>query len=71
MLTTMATSSILEVFGHNMPLFIADQGAIWHSSEVRRIIESTRTWIANNRDLRPFVFYMKPFSEQRNALKAT
>ncbi|KON29695.1 hypothetical protein AC480_02690 [miscellaneous Crenarchaeota group archaeon SMTZ1-55] len=58
MLTTMAASSIPEVFGHNMPLFIADQVAKWHGSEVRRIIESTRTWIANNRDLRPFVFYM-------------
>ncbi len=71
MLTTMAASSIPEVFGHNMPLFIADQVAKWHSSEVRRIIESTRTWIANNRELRPFVFYMSTFRERRDDLEAT
>jgi len=69
MLTTMAASSIPEVFGHNMPLFIADQVAKWHSSEVRRIIESTRTWIANNRDLRRFVFYMSTFRERRDDLE--
>lgn len=56
MLTAQADSSIPEVFGHNMPLFIADKVAKWHNSEVCRIVDSTRVWIANNRDLRYFVY---------------
>jgi hypothetical protein len=70
MLTAMADSSIPEVFGHNMPLFIADKVAKWHNSEVRRIIDSTRLWIANNRDLRRFVFYMSTFRERRGELES-
>ena len=70
MLTAQADSSILKVFGHNMPLFIADKVAKWHNSEVRRIIDSTRVWIANNRDLRHFVFYMSTFRERRGELES-
>ncbi len=70
MLKAMADSSIPEVFGHNMPLFIADNVAKWHNSEVRRIIDSTGVWIANNRDLRRFVFYMSTFRERRSELES-
>jgi hypothetical protein len=69
MLKAMANSSIPEVFGHNMPLFIADKVAKWHNSEIRRIINSTGVWIANNRDLRRFVFYMSTFRERRSELE--
>ena len=69
MLKAMANSSIPEVFGHNMPLFIADKVAKWHYGEIRRIIDSTRVWIANNRDLRRFVFYMSTFRERRSELE--
>jgi hypothetical protein len=69
MLKEMANSSIPEVFGHNLPLFIADKVAKWHNSEIRRIIDSTRVWIANNRDLRRFVFYMSTFRERRSDLE--
>ncbi|MDQ1279377.1 MAG: hypothetical protein QG670_639 [Thermoproteota archaeon] len=69
MLKAMADSSIPEVFGHNMPLFIADSAAKWHNSEVRRIIDSTEVWIANNRDLRRFIFYMNTFRERRSELE--
>jgi hypothetical protein len=69
MLKEMANSSIPEVFGHNMPLFIADKVAKWHNSEIRRIIDSTGVWIANNRDLRKFVFYMSTFRERRGGLE--
>ncbi len=71
MLKEMAKSSIPEVFGHNMPLFIADKVAKWHNSEIRRIIDSTRVWIANNRDLRRFVFYMSTFRERRDELESS
>jgi hypothetical protein len=70
MLKAMASSSIPEVFGHNMPLFIADNVAKWHNSEMRRIIDSTGVWIANNRDLRKFVFYMSTFRERREELES-
>ena len=70
MLRAMADSSIPEVFGHNMPLFIADRVAKWHNSEVRRIIDSTQVWIANNRALRRFVFYMSTFRERRSELES-
>jgi len=69
MLKAMANSSIPEVFGHNMPLFIADSVAKWHNSEVRRIIDSTEVWVANNRDLRRFIFYMSTFRERRSELE--
>jgi hypothetical protein len=69
MLKAMANSSIPEVFGHNMPLFIADKVAKWHNDEVRRIIDSTGVWIANHRDLRRFVFYMSTFRERRSELE--
>jgi hypothetical protein len=69
MLREMANSSIPEVFGHNKPLFIADKVAKWHNSEIRRIIDSTGIWIANNRDLRKFVFYMSTFRERRSELE--
>lgn len=69
-LKAMSNSSIPEVFGHNMPLFIADSVAKWHNSEVRRIIDSTGVWIANNRDLRRFVFYMSTFRERRSELES-
>jgi hypothetical protein len=70
MLKAMAKSSIPEVFGHNLPLFIADSVAKWHNSEVRRIIDSTGVWVANNRDLRRFVFYMSTFRERRGKLES-
>jgi hypothetical protein len=69
MLKAMANSSIPEVFGHNMPLFIADKVAKWHNGEVRRIIDSTGVWIANHRDFRRFVFYMSTFRERRSELE--
>jgi len=69
MLKEMATTSIPEVFGYNMPLFIADKVAKWHGSEIRRIINSTGLWIANNKNLRRFIFYMSTFRERRNELE--
>jgi len=71
MLKAMAHTSIPEAFGHNMPLFIADNVAKWHNSEVRRIIDSTGIWVANNRDLRQFVFYMSTFRERRDELESS
>jgi hypothetical protein len=70
MLKAMTNSSIPEVFGHNMPLFIADKVAKWHNNEFRRIIDSTGVWIVNNRELRRFVFYMSTFRERRRELES-
>jgi len=69
LLNEMATTSIPEVFGYNMPLFIADNVAKWHNSEIRRIIDSTGLWIANNKKLRKFIFYMSTFREKRDELE--
>jgi hypothetical protein len=69
MLKEMATTSIPEVFGYNMPLFIADKVAKWHGSEIRRIINSIGLWIANNKNLRRFIFYMSTFRERRDELE--
>jgi len=71
MLKTLANTSIPDVFGHNMPLFIADKVAKWHNSEMRKIIDSTSIWLMNNRDLRRFVFFMSTFRERRNQLETT
>ncbi len=69
MLKEMATTSIPEAFGYNMPLFIADNVAKWHNSEIRRIINSTGLWITNNKNLRKFIFYMSTFREKRDKLE--
>lgn len=71
MLKTLANTSIPDVFGHNMPLFIADKVAKWHNNEMRKIIDSTSIWLTNNRDLRRFVFFMSTFRERRNKLETT
>ncbi len=70
LLRAMACTSIPEAFGHNMPLFIADNVAKWHNNEIRRIIDSTGVWVANNHDLRQFVFYMSTFRERRSELES-
>ena len=69
MLKAMSRSKIPEVFGHNMPLFIADKIAKWHYGEIRRIIDSTRVWISNNKSLRRHLFYMSTFRERRSELE--
>ena len=71
MLKILANTSIPDVFGHNMPLFIADKVAKWHNSEMRKIIDSTSIWLTNNRNLRQFVFFMSTFRERRNQLETT
>jgi len=65
-LEAMSKSSIPEVFGHNMPLFIADKAAKWHYGYNRKVIDSMWTWILNNRYLRRFIFYMSTFRERRS-----
>jgi len=69
MLKAMAKSSIPEAFGHNMPLFIADKIAKWHYGEIRRIIDSTRVWVSNDRGLRRHLFFMSTFRERRSELE--
>ncbi|MGQ9680270.1 MAG: hypothetical protein ACUVV4_05840 [Candidatus Bathyarchaeia archaeon] len=69
MLREMSKSSIPEVFGHNMPLFIADKIAKWNCGEMRRIIDSSKVWVSNNRNLRRHLFYMSTFRERRSELE--
>ena len=69
MLKEMSKSSIPEVFGHNMPLFIADKIAKWNCEEMRKIIDSSRVWASNNRKLRRHLFYMSTFRERRSELE--
>jgi len=71
LLSAMTSTSIPEAFGHNVPLFIADNVAKWHAREFRRIVETTRDWIMTNQDLRDFVFYMSTFRERRAEFEST
>jgi hypothetical protein len=70
-LSAMTSTSIPEAFGHNIPLFIADNVAKWHAREFMRIVETTRDWIMTNHDLREFVFYMSTFRERRAEFEST
>jgi len=71
LLKAMTAPSIPEAFGHNKPLFIADKVAKWHYSTFKRIVDSTKEWILNNRKLRKFIFYMSTFRERRARIEAT
>jgi len=71
LLSAMTSVSIPEAFGHNVPLFIADNVAKWHAREFMRIVETTRDWIMTNHDLREFVFYMSTFRERRAEFEST
>jgi hypothetical protein len=71
LLSAMTSLSIPEAFGHNVPLFIADNVAKWHAREFMRIVETTRDWIMTNHDLREFVFYMSTFRERRAEFEST
>jgi len=71
LLSAMTSTSIPEAFGHNVPLFIADNVAKWHAREFRRIVETTRDWIMTNPDLREFIFYMSTFRERRAEFEST
>ena len=65
MMKAMTARSIPEVFGHNKPLFIADKIAKEQRLRVKGIVEATGLWLASNRELRKFSFYMNTFRERR------
>ena len=69
-LVSMASSSIPEAFGHNMPLFIADKIAKWNYSQFKCVVDTTANWILNNHKLRKFIFYMSTFRERRASIEA-
>jgi hypothetical protein len=69
-LVSMASSSIPEAFGHNMPLFIADKIAKWNYSQFKCVVDTTADWILNDRRLRKFIFYMSTFRERRASIEA-
>jgi hypothetical protein len=66
LLGALSRSSIPEVFGHNLPLFMADKVAKWHYAEAQRIIDSTRLWVSNDRRLRRQLFFIGSFRERRS-----
>ena len=70
-LSSMTSSSIPELFGHNKPLYIADKVAKWHNEEMRRIIDTTGKWLMSNPGLRQFVFYMSTFRERRGEIEGS
>jgi hypothetical protein len=70
MLIAMSPTSIPEAFGHNKPLFVADKIAKWNYSQFKLIVDTTATWILNNRKLRKFIFYMSTFRERRASIEA-
>jgi hypothetical protein len=69
LLVAMAPANIPEAFGHNKPLFVADKIAKWNYSQFKSIADSTANWIANNRKLRKFIFYMSTFRERRASIE--
>jgi hypothetical protein len=68
-LTATTSSTIPEVFGHNKPLFIADNVAKWNYSLFRNLIDTAKEWIMTNKDLKKFVYYMTSFRERRGELE--
>jgi len=68
-LVSMTDSSILEVFGHNKPLFIADKLAKWHVGLFIKIIQSLELWIRGHPELKDFIFYMSSFRERRREIE--
>ncbi len=64
------SSKIPEAFGHNVPLFIADNVAKWHLGQFRNIVNTTKQWILSNSKLRSFVFYMSTFRERRSEIES-
>jgi len=68
-LVSMTDSSILEAFGHNKPLFVADKLAKWHVGLFIRIIEGLELWIRGNPELRDFIFYMSSFRRRRREIE--
>ncbi len=70
-LSAMTDPSIPEAFGHNIPLFIADNIAKWQNRYFQDVINSTRHWITSNPALRKFVFYMSTFRDRRSQIERT
>ena len=68
-LSATTSSTIPEVFGHNKPLFIADNVAKWNYSLFKNVIDTAREWIMTNKDLKRFVYYMTSFRERRGELE--
>lgn len=68
-LVATTSSTIPEVFGHNKPLFIADNVAKWNYSIFRNLIDTAKEWIMTNKDLKKFVYYMTSFRERRGELE--
>ncbi|WXG39716.1 MAG: hypothetical protein WED07_02600 [Candidatus Freyarchaeum deiterrae] len=68
-LTATTSSTIPEVFGHNKPLFIADNVAKWNYSLFRNLIDTAKEWIMTNKDLKKFVYYMTSFRERRGEIE--
>jgi hypothetical protein len=66
----MTSRKIPEAFGHNVPLFIADNVAKWHMHQFRNIVDTTKQWIVSNSKLRSFVFYMSTFRERRAEIES-
>jgi len=64
-LAATTSSTIPEIFGHNKPLFIADNVAKWNYSLFKNLIDTTKDWIMTNKDLKKFVYYMTSFRERR------
>jgi hypothetical protein len=69
-LRAMTSAKIPEAFGHNIPLFIADNVAKWHLGQFRNIVNTTKRWIMSNSKLRSFVFYMGTFRERRSEIES-
>ena len=69
LLVSMTDSSIIEVFGHNKPLFIADKLAKWHVGLFIKIIQSLELWIRGHPELKDFIFYMSSFRERRREIE--
>jgi len=69
LLVAMTPSSIPETFGHNKPLFIADNIAKWNYGQFKSVADTTAAWILNNRKLRRFIFYMSTFRERRATIE--
>ncbi len=69
-LKAMTHQSVPEVFGHNMPLFIADKIAKAQRSQASEMVKAMGHWLISHPKLRKYSFYMNTFRERRSEVES-
>lgn len=69
-LKAMTHQSVPEVFGHNMPLYIADKIAKAQRSQASEMVKAMGHWLISHPKLRKYSFYMNTFRARRSEVES-